>query len=138
MGKVKVTFDDKQFLAGLSKSIAEIKVDSVKAVDRLGKNIVDSAQRKVPINTGYLRESIGILDRDLTPTHYRITVGTRVSYAGYVEYGTAPHVIRVRSAKVLTDGERFFGTQVNHPGTSPSPYLRPAIVEAVATWGVRT
>lgn len=40
-----------------------------------------------------------------------------------MEQGTAPHTIRVRNARVLTDGAQFFGTQVNHPGTRPYRYL---------------
>jgi hypothetical protein len=47
-------------------------------------------------------------------------------YSGYLETGTAPHVITVKTAKVLTDGKTFFGKSVNHPGTAPQPYFRPA------------
>jgi hypothetical protein len=48
-------------------------------------------------------------------------------YGGYLEIGTAPHVIRVRNASVLTDGTSFFGKEVNHPGTKARPYFRPAL-----------
>jgi hypothetical protein len=41
--------------------------------------------------------------------------------AKYLEFGTSPHEITVSEASVLTDGEDFFGTRVDHPGT---PALR--------------
>ena len=48
-------------------------------------------------------------------------------YGGYLEVGTDPHIITVKTAKVLTDGEDFFGKSVQHPGTDPYPYFRPAL-----------
>lgn len=56
-------------------------------------------------------------------------IGTNADYAPHVEFGTAPHIITVKTAKVLTDGKTFFGKKVNHPGTAPQPYLRPALDE---------
>jgi hypothetical protein len=47
-------------------------------------------------------------------------------YGGYLEVGTRPHIITVKTAKVLTDGETFFGKSVRHPGTNPHPYIKPA------------
>ena len=48
-------------------------------------------------------------------------------YGGWLEVGTAPHKISVKTAKVLTDGKTFFGKEVQHPGTAPHPYLKPAL-----------
>ena len=53
-------------------------------------------------------------------------VGTNVDYAPHVEFGTRPHVIKVKNAKILSDGVSFFGKEVNHPGTAAQPFLRPA------------
>ena len=50
-------------------------------------------------------------------------------YGGYLETGTDPHVITVKNAKVLTDGETFFGKSVQHPGTNPYPTFYPAMVK---------
>jgi hypothetical protein len=59
---------------------------------------------------------------------YQITAGgPRAPYAVFVHEGTRPHIIRVRSAKVLTDGVRFFGPQVRHPGTRAQPFLTQAL-----------
>jgi len=54
-------------------------------------------------------------------------VGTNVHYAPHMEFGTAPHEIAVRNAKVLTDGKKFFGKRVRHPGTAAQPFLEPAL-----------
>ena len=51
-------------------------------------------------------------------------LGTNVKYGPSVEYGSKPHIIKAKNAKVLTDGKTFFGKQVRHPGTSPQSYLR--------------
>lgn len=85
------------------------------------------------------------------------TVSASASHALFVEYGTRPHVIEgkkenftmyprkgnkalafngivVRSVKRTQRALRFpgrfgwsFATKVNHPGTSPNPFLRPAL-----------
>jgi hypothetical protein len=66
-----------------------------------------------------------------------IGVGRKVAFrAKFIEYGTAPHVITVQKAapatlprKGLANKEtgQFFGKKVNHPGTAPHPFLRPAL-----------
>lgn len=46
-------------------------------------------------------------------------------YARFVEFGTAAHYIRAKSAKGLTlNGAVFRG--VMHPGARPKPFMRPA------------
>lgn len=60
-------------------------------------------------------------------------------YAGFVEYGTKPHRIYPRTGNVLAfelstpsahghedTGETIFARYVNHPGTSPMPFMHPA------------
>jgi len=44
--------------------------------------------------------------------------------AKFIEFGTPPHIIKVKNKKVLSDGKRIFGTKVNHPGTHPFPFIR--------------
>ncbi len=48
-------------------------------------------------------------------------------YGGILEVGSPPHIIRVKTAKVLTDGTTFFGKEVHHPGTAARPYFKPAL-----------
>jgi hypothetical protein len=53
----------------------------------------------------------------------------------WVEYGTAPHEITPVTAQVLhfiaKDGTEVFTKHVNHPGTSPNPFMRRGISRAV-------
>jgi HK97 gp10 family phage protein len=80
------------------------------------------AKRRAPVKDGFLRGSIASrVDRETA------TIYTDIEYAQAVEYGTRPHIITVKSARVLSDGKRVFGTSVNHPGTKAQPYMRPAI-----------
>lgn len=55
------------------------------------------------------------------------TIGPLVSYAGFVEKGTAPHEIRPIRACVLAfktaDGKLVFSPLVHHPGTKPDPFM---------------
>lgn len=56
-------------------------------------------------------------------------VGTPVEYAIDVEYGTDPHTIRADEAEALhfkVDGEEVFVQEVDHPGTTGQPFMRPA------------
>lgn len=94
---------------------------------RLTRNVVseiaDDARRRVPIDTGELRASIRTTYRN---RHGRVWVGT--DHWAPTEYGSRPHTIRVRTAKVLHNAEtgEFFGREVNHPGTPEQPFMRPA------------
>lgn len=107
---------------------------------------VAEAKRLVPRKTGALGRSIvpGAVSADSAK------VEARQNYAGYVEHGTKPHVIRPKNRKALAwGGERrlsgrlrsgasatHFAQKVNHPGTKPKPYLIPGAKKAVATHGV--
>lgn len=65
----------------------------------------------------------------------------KAAYIGrFVEYGTAPHIIRAKGAKAsirtlnemdargsLVIGGRFVGSVVRHPGAKAKPFLRPAL-----------
>ncbi len=51
-------------------------------------------------------------------------------FAQWVELGTRPHKIKNRKKgkkTILAGNGKFFGAEVNHPGTKARPYLRPAL-----------
>lgn len=50
-------------------------------------------------------------------------------YAHLIEFGTAPHTIRVREAKALRIGTGWSTREVEHPGARPYPFMRPALDE---------
>ena len=89
------------------------------------------AKRLVPVDTARLRRSI-----ILTPTVVGSTIfklSTNVEYAADVEFGTRPHVIKPSSKKALSfkmKGKNIVVKKVQHPGTRPQPYFRPAIFQA--------
>lgn len=82
-----------------------------------------------PHSSGHLRSSIEGRVIAAGTDSWAGIVGTGVSYARFVEFGTKPHVIRVRNKRVLANVRTgdVFGTVVNHPGTTAQPFLRPAL-----------
>lgn len=47
-------------------------------------------------------------------------------YARWVEFGTRPHIIRVKKARFMTRGGVNFGTKVNHPGATQKAFFYPS------------
>lgn len=85
----------------------------------LGNLLQNGMVRRVAVDTGDLKNSINFKLTDNGITFYMREHGK------YVEWGTSPHIIRIKDKKVLSDGERIFGKQVQHPGTTPQPFIRP-------------
>jgi len=54
-------------------------------------------------------------------------VGTDKEYGPYLEFGTAPHTIEGDPLVFTIDGETVFVDRVEHPGTDPQPFMRPAL-----------
>jgi HK97 gp10 family phage protein len=102
--------------------IKKVKAAKVPALTAACKLVQSTAKPLAPVKEGELRASIV----------YKVSgeegrIGTNVDYAPHVEYGTKAHEIKVKNAKVLTDGKSFFGKTVNHPGTTAQPFMRPAL-----------
>ncbi|MGY6019591.1 hypothetical protein [Streptomyces spinosirectus] len=92
----------------------------------IGDAILGDAQNFVPKRTGRLRES---LRREVHDKVLRVG-SLDCNYASDVELGTGPHVITPRNKKALSWPEADHPVaRVNHPGTKPSPYLRPALFQ---------
>lgn len=101
---------------------------------------VELAKRKVARKTRILMNSI----HKGTRTKTFAQVEASASYAAYVEFGTKPHIIKPKYAKVLawnnqgSVGNRqtgsvrsgakpnVFARQVHHPGTKAQPFLLPS------------
>lgn len=99
-------------------------------------HIAETMKSLAPVDTGNLRDSIGVrLQGD------SIVIGPdleRAPYAGYVEFGTAPHEIRPKNAKALrftVGGQVVFARVVHHPGTRPSYYVARAFQEWLDSLG---
>lgn len=84
-------------------------------------NLQNAIQHQVKVESSYVEAIIGIIN-DGTEAAQAAT-----DYAEYVEFGTAPHEIRARKAKALFwEGADHPVKSVNHPGTQPRPFMRPA------------
>lgn len=94
--------------------------------ESIGRAILGDAQHLVHKRTGRLRDSLRAEVHDKV-----LRVGSLdCNYATDVEMGTAPHVILPRNKKALHwPGADHPVAKVNHPGTQPMPYLRPALYQ---------
>lgn len=86
------------------------KAEEIVAV--AGHRVAAIAQQLAPVDTGALRNSIGV---DVEGLGFE--AGPTVFYGDYVEQGTAPHLI---------PNAFGWGITVHHPGTPAEPYLGPA------------
>ncbi|GGW15751.1 hypothetical protein GCM10018980_51850 [Streptomyces capoamus] len=95
-------------------------------LEQLGDAILSDARDYVHKRTGRLRDS---LRREVHDKVLRVG-SLDCNYATDVELGTAPHVILPRNKKALHwPGADHPVARVNHPGTAPHPYLRPALFQ---------
>lgn len=102
----------------------------------LKQKLLIAAREEAPVRSGRLRSSIKVTPFRMTGP-YKGEGGVGVSirdvpYAGFVRWGTKPHVIRARNAPALRFywpkvGRVVFFKKVNHPGTKPNDFLTRAV-----------
>ena len=94
--------------------------------DVIGPAILGDARDYVPKRTSRLHDSLRA-----EVSNKVLRVGSLdCNYSTGVELGTAPHVIVPRNKKALYwPGAAHPVARVNHPGTAPMPYLRPALFQ---------
>lgn len=96
--------------------------------ERLGPAIADDARRYCPKDTGALAESIEFHLEGLKLIVSATGGRDGKTYAAYVELGTGPHVIYPKDKQALYwKGAAHPVGKVNHPGSRPRPFLRPAL-----------
>jgi len=101
---------------------------------RLSGQLLDIAKQEAPRRTGNLIRNLRATPFKMTGD-YKGEGGVevdldKVPYAGFVMYGTRPHVIRARRAKALhfrMGGREVFCKSVNHPGTRPNRFMERAL-----------
>jgi len=106
-------------------------------IKMMALEVEKGAKLRAPVDTGRLRGSYGTFFGHRGGTLDYATVGTNVEYALHVEFGTRPHVIKVKKKKVLASRTQIFGKVVNHPGTRARPHLIPALNEVKRTMTTR-
>lgn len=78
----------------------------------------------------HLADTIGVRTYLAAGPTVMVGVGTDDPVGAMMEFGTAPHIIRPRNAGALWwEGARHPVMLVNHPGTRPKPWLKPAADE---------
>lgn len=116
----------------------------------IGIRGVAEAKKTVPRKTGNLGRTIRLGTVSRTEVSIRAGGALNVGYAAAVEFGSRPHVIRPKKARVLawggsrTLGGRLsagsrptnFAMSVNHPGTKPQPFLLPGFEKALRIVGL--
>ena len=105
-----------------------VKEANRKHMARVVEEAVKDQKAESPVDMGDLKrshtsEKISGLDYVVGPRASVLEQDRGSNYAPFVYYGTRPHIIAVKSAKVLTDGVNFFGKVVNHPGTKANKWL---------------
>lgn len=115
----------------------KVRAAGMIAAEKGAIEIVDMMKRLAPVDDGDLRDSIdwnwttvgGKKSVPLPEGNDRIVIyagDEKAWYARLVEFGSAPHTIKVKRKRTLSDGETFFGDEVQHPGTTAQPFFYPA------------
>jgi HK97 gp10 family phage protein len=109
-----------ELIAKLQKYGEDTELMAKQEVQTAGLEVVAAMVNDAPVDTGNLRQLIMSepANNDLTAI-----IESRADYSDYMEYGTAAHVIEVKTASVLSNGKTFFGKRVNHPGTQARPFF---------------
>ena len=127
-GTIQVKIEGADELAKALQNFSSVSIPIVQSAIEASVAILAkyTVKGNVPWRTGNLTQSFrsetGPLFARWFPT---------ANYAGYVYYGTKPHVIKPTNKKALFwPGAAHPVRQVNHPGTRPIPYLDTIVTEA--------
>lgn len=125
-------------LADLQKALDQLPVkierNIMRGAMRAGSKVMaEEAKQQVPVDSGDLRNSIKVTTRARRgQVSATVRAGDKKAfYAHMVEFGTAAHLIPKPSRKKSSERiALFFGgkvvSKVQHPGTRPQPFMRPA------------
>ncbi|MEH7416066.1 HK97-gp10 family putative phage morphogenesis protein [Neobacillus drentensis] len=114
-------------------AIQEMKRKRKETAEEIAIFVEAEAKQRAPVKTGDLRRRI-THETEHDDNKSIAKIGTNLEYAQIVEEGSKPHEIKRKDGKPLKlkiDGKWVTVGKVNHPGTKPQPYLKPAIDENV-------
>ena len=130
------------------KLISQLSIDleraSKKVIDNLiqaqqdaAKDIWNEVVSTAPMKTGGFITSIEVSPTTRENDTIKTLIGSKLTVTSLegksynlgklLETGTMPHKIVAVNARVLTDGENFFGKEVNHPGTRAYNFYQNAL-----------
>lgn len=99
--------------------------------DAVGPVILQRERANAPVRTGKLRESLRLYQQIRLGTS-RLEIRAGVPYYPFVVHPTKGHIIKPRSAKVLSwhlGGTDHFARMVHHPGTKGNPFAKRTLDE---------
>jgi HK97 gp10 family phage protein len=113
----------------LSTLAPRLQANVMRSALRAGANVIkEEAKANVPVDSGLLRKGLKVSTRSrrgVVTASVKAT-GKHSYIARWIEYGTAAHEIVSKNGKSLLFNGKFVD-KVMHPGTSPKPFLRPAL-----------
>lgn len=109
--------------------LAALRSASINALERCGSQAEGYAKDLCPVDTGQLRNSISHVVDAKEPAAY---VGSNSEYAVYVEMGTGIYYPGGRKDPWSYQDAK--GNWHKTVGNKPQPYIKPAVVDHVATY----
>ena len=102
-----MSLETRAFTRSLATAAALVEAAARRSIVHAGETVVRDAQRRAPVRTGTLRDSITV-----TRINDGVELHVNADYAGYVEYGTGdtppqPY-LRPALAVVRSQAQRIF------------------------------
>lgn len=114
----------RRLLNGRNSGVARALARKAVATETAAKQIITAEGL---VDTGRYRSSIAWRLGEDGQGLYAL-IGSKVPYAGFIEFGTRPHVIRPKTKRALAwKGAEHPVRLVHHPGTKPQHVLHRAL-----------
>lgn len=133
MRNIKIT-GGRELAEALKQMPRQLQQNVMRQALRAGAKVIQTKARElVPVDTGDLKNSlkIGTSSRRREVRSTVATKGKGAYIARFIEFGTAPHLIKGRNGGTLKftarDGNTVETLSVNHPGIKAKPFLRPSL-----------
>lgn len=113
----------------ITDPMAQVHIDEIcdQIREWLAQEVARDARRFAPEDTGYLMTHIRVQDGGRRVVALGAGLPPNADAPAYVEFGTRPHSIDSHGDYPLRSKTgQAFGRHVNHPGTAPQPFMRPA------------
>lgn len=127
---MKLSFEIKQELVPKEEMLDKLRMVLYRSMIKMQ----EIAMRKVPVDTGRLKNSIHL--DPIVPGHDEYILSDGVEYGIHIEYGTSPHWVPISpltgwSRRVLGDEKAAYSIRaaIARRGTPAQPFFRPALQE---------
>ena len=117
---------ENELMARLNRLANDLKKNITEEALLAGAAVVKrEAARKA---TGSIAQTI-VIELDDTSPIPKVKIGPDEDhwYANIIEFGAKRHRIKIKNKTVLSEGQEFYGKEVNHPGFRKRPFMRPAL-----------